>query len=333
MYLILPRPVMWFIDITSRCNLKCKHCYFYFHEIKKENNKELSTAEIIKILEKTVEPGNLVHLSGGEPLLRHDLDKIVKKIHQLKGIASITTNGTLIDNSRIDSLLHFDRIQISLDGLKETHEYFRGKGSFDLTLSGIEKLIEKNKKFVVGTILTKKVIQNGEVFRLLDFLEERGVPSFRIMRFIPKNKFQKKFQITKEEYKKVLFQLIKERKSRNIKILKSPFEFLLTTPPKRESSSCVLGCGAGFISASITVNGYMVPCTTAPYSEDKDNFLLDKYNIVEKIYQNHPIFIQWRNQHPKTCEGCPYFYMCYGGCRAAIKDDGKDPLCWIRNQA
>lgn len=129
--------VVW--NCTRRCNLHCVHCYAQAGE--KENSKELTTTEGKRLIDDLANFGVPVLLfSGGEPLLRHDLPSLAAYAVSKRIRVVISTNGTLITREKAKELKEagVSYVGISLDGLRETNDDFRGvKGSFDAAIAGI----------------------------------------------------------------------------------------------------------------------------------------------------------------------------------------------------
>jgi len=149
---------------TSRCNLSCSHCFY--HDSLNKKFKELTLEEIDKF-SKTMDP--LLHLiiTGGEPYLRNDIDKIVKIFYENTKvpIISIPSNGFFMDRmvKQIRNMMEScpDLVlcqHISLDGLREDHDRIRGlKGCFDKAIKTVYALKDLQKEFGrinVGTITT-----------------------------------------------------------------------------------------------------------------------------------------------------------------------------------
>ena len=119
--------VVWIV--TARCNLQCRHCYakLYLGE------QELARGEKLLLARQLCEAGvPHINLTGGEPLLRPDMPKILEYANGKLTIL-FSTNGTLI-NSSVAKMLgraNVKRVSISLDGATQaTHERFRGEGTF-----------------------------------------------------------------------------------------------------------------------------------------------------------------------------------------------------------
>src|SRR5438046_7234070 len=99
----VPHVVAW--NLTRRCNLECAHCYISAgpHE---SATSELDTAECLRIIDEllAVNPAPMLILSGGEPLLRQDLNQIAAYAAQRGATVVLGTNGTLLTEERIAGL-------------------------------------------------------------------------------------------------------------------------------------------------------------------------------------------------------------------------------------
>jgi MoaA/NifB/PqqE/SkfB family radical SAM enzyme len=145
--------------------LKCKKCYIRQLKFK----QELSTDEIFSLIEDSSRLGaSYFSITGGEPLLREDIEKIGKKIKEEGMVSSLSTNGTLITKNRAEKLLEsFDYIRISLDGIGELDDKLRGKGTFKRTCEGIEALTQKKDRN--SKIVLTVVVGNRNYLYLEDF--------------------------------------------------------------------------------------------------------------------------------------------------------------------
>lgn len=145
-------PFFVMFNITNKCNLRCVYCFSKFYERK---DKELNTQQIFSLINELTELGTQrVAISGGEPLLREDLPRIIKFIKS-KGIeCGLNSNGILIP-ARINEIKEVDSICISLDGPEKIHDYYRGKGSWQKAIKAI-KVIKKHKiSLHLSTVITK----------------------------------------------------------------------------------------------------------------------------------------------------------------------------------
>ena len=149
-----PKGAIGSIDVTNRCNLRCKHCYFYAHDY--ESQRELSDEEWISRLEELKQtdfPFYQCSWIGGEPLLRKEL--IERGMKYFKSNL-VVTNGTLELPNWPDVNFY-----ISIDGPQEMHDAIRGKGCY----ARIRKNIDRpDLKILVSMVINKMNYQGIERF-------------------------------------------------------------------------------------------------------------------------------------------------------------------------
>jgi 12,18-didecarboxysiroheme deacetylase len=166
--------VVW--NITQRCNLKCVHCYSRSEDKKYSN--ELSTDEGIQLLDDLAGFGSPVVLfSGGEPLIRPDILKLIQHATVSGMRAVLSTNGTLIDESMATKLkdIGLSYVGISLDGLQKVHDSFRGvDGTFERVLRAINNCKAAGLKVGLRFTINKRNFQ--EIDGIFDLVDERQIP-------------------------------------------------------------------------------------------------------------------------------------------------------------
>lgn len=144
-----------FLETTSICNLRCKHCY----NESGTGNVNLSAESIEKIIAGLIPFGaKRFSISGGEPLLHPALGEILHLLTKYPVHFQIISNGTLI-NDAISLLRQYTgklSLQISLDGLQEAHDYLRGNGSFAKTKDSIKILKSSDIPFYFKTTINKR---------------------------------------------------------------------------------------------------------------------------------------------------------------------------------
>ncbi|NVM52414.1 MAG: radical SAM protein [Candidatus Helarchaeota archaeon] len=122
------------VDVTDRCNLRCKHC-FYFRE--EHDSREMKAGEFLKGLRILQKRHNIISMgwSGGEPLFRTE---VVQEGAKLFSINQLFTNGTL-PIPKMRNLMTF----ISLDGTRPIHDEVRGKGTYDKIMENLKSTSAK----------------------------------------------------------------------------------------------------------------------------------------------------------------------------------------------
>jgi MoaA/NifB/PqqE/SkfB family radical SAM enzyme len=135
-------------ELTCRCNLRCVMCYTDCNNRPEKVREELSTVEILRILDELKAEGCLeLCLTGGEPMARPDFFTIYEKARGDGFLVTLFTNGTVLDERSADRLaaLPPDRVEISLHGVtaKTFEAVTAGPGSFEKCLRGIRLLRER----------------------------------------------------------------------------------------------------------------------------------------------------------------------------------------------
>jgi MoaA/NifB/PqqE/SkfB family radical SAM enzyme len=169
-----------FLHVLTRCNLRCRHCYI---NPEQHGRKRLSLERIERWLAvfASRSPGANLVLLGGEPTLHPDLPRVVRCARRL-GFASITidTNGYLF-NDILDQVTpaEVDVFSFSLDGATAgTNDPIRGRGSYDICLSGIRRA--RAKGFRISLIFTVSRANLEELPAMGPLLAELEVERFFI---------------------------------------------------------------------------------------------------------------------------------------------------------
>lgn len=166
--------VVW--NVGRRCNLRCVHCYSHSHD--KDYGGELSTDEGLALVDDLADFGVPVILfSGGEPLMRPDILQLIRRARERDVRAVISTNGTLITTDVAEQLKDcgLSYVGVSLDGLQETNDKFRGiPGAFDDALRGIRTCLSSGIK--VGLRFTMNRKNAHDIAGIFDLIEREGIP-------------------------------------------------------------------------------------------------------------------------------------------------------------
>jgi radical SAM protein with 4Fe4S-binding SPASM domain len=165
--------VVW--NVTRTCNLRCVHCYSDSYAQKYAG--ELTHEQAIGVIDDLVAfrvPALL--FSGGEPLTRPDLLELMAYAVS-KGLrVTLSTNGTLIDETIARHLkrLNVTYVGISLDGIGETNDHFRGKkGAYDAAVRGMGNCRAVGQKVGLRLTLTKRNCQ--DLHQIFDFIEDEDI--------------------------------------------------------------------------------------------------------------------------------------------------------------
>jgi Fe-coproporphyrin III synthase len=166
--------VVW--NMTRRCNLRCVHCYSSSQNIRYGN--ELTPAEAKAMIRDLATFGSPVILfSGGEPLMHRGLPKLARYAVDQGMRAVISTNGTLItrQNAAAFKEIGLSYVGVSLDGMKVTHDHFRGvEGAFDTAMKGIRTCRDLGIKVGVRFTINRHNVE--DVPAIFDLLEKENIP-------------------------------------------------------------------------------------------------------------------------------------------------------------
>ncbi len=339
-------------NFTNRCNLLCHHCYSKADANEKDT---LTLEEIQETIPKLKKAGvNFVIFSGGEPLIRKDIFDIAQCMKDNKIMTYLSTNGMYINEKNVDRIIEtFNYIGISIDGIEEVHDYFRGQeGSYQKSIDAI-KLIQKHGgnagiRFTI-TKETEKCFY--DMFKLV---EELNVNKFYISHLVYSGRGldNLKIDISKEQRREYVDFIIDKafeyyHSGKNIDLVTGNMEmdaimllnkFRKDYPEFSDSLKQKLqswgGNSAGNRLGNMDWAGNVKPDPFFPqvignYLEnDFDKVWCDENNELLGNLRQFP-----RNISGK-CANCDYINICNGGSRSrayAISGDlwAEDPSCYL----
>jgi SynChlorMet cassette radical SAM/SPASM protein ScmE len=321
------------LEITSRCNLRCKYCYFFDNP--EVTYQELNTGEWLQFIDELGQCAVMdVCLAGGEPFIREDLPELIEAIVKNRMRFNILSNGTLINDNIAEFIANTNRcdsVQVSIDGsCAEVHETGRGKGAFAKAVQGIKTLQKHNIPVTVRvTIHRHNVHDLGNTARFL--LEELKLPGFSTnsagyIGTCQKN--SKNLLLTIEDRQtamETLLQLEYEYKGR-VTAQAGPLaeaHYWNDMEKARSKSNLpfdngghLTGCGCPSNKITVRTDGTIVPCTMLAHMElgriNKDSFkeIWRENNELNKLRERHCIPLS----HFKECAQCDYIPYCTGNC-------------------
>lgn len=326
-----------YIDVTYRCNLKCTHCLAstYIedldHSIIRRLCRELHSMNVFEVA-----------IGGGEPTLYSYFEKLINHLVSNKILFYITTN--CMNPEPLLSLFlkqknrtFLGKIKISVDGNKNTHESIRGKGTYQLMIKNLRRMLSLN--LPVSLRCTLFPFTNVDDIRsVLTLARTLKVKSVKFATVKPAGSALGNFSFNKESFKKVMssVQKIIPFFSKNVRISFSNdmpfFQFLLDYRKYYSKVYNQFGCSAGKTSLHIDPSGNVRGCIFIPSLTPAGN-LHDK---SLKYIWSSAAFLFLRNlKGNRKCLQCKYYgKACWGGCRGravlAFKDiNACDPLCSI----
>lgn len=326
-----PRSVT--VEITARCNLRCRYCYFFNNPV--VEYRDLPTDEWLKFFDELGSLGVMeVILAGGEPFIREDLRLLLDGIVRNRMRFAFLSNGGLI-NDEIATFLastgRCDYVQVSVDGsCAEVHDSCRGKGSFDGAIRGIRTLQRHGIAVAVRVTIHRSNVHDLE--NIAHFLlDELGLPDFATnsagyVGTCCKN--AEAVLMNMEERKEAIATLLRltAKYDGRISANAGPLtdgrmwhrmeEARAQNAPAFNNGGHLTACGCPNSKIAVRADGVIVPCSMLAHVE------LGRINhdSLAEIWNNSPALNQLRNRHtiPLTgfefCAGCSYIPYCTGNC-------------------
>lgn len=322
--LTAPVNVTW--EITSRCNLRCRHCLSA--DLMDACHRELDFEESRRFIDSLDRMEVFqVNFGGGEPFLREDFLDILDYAHEKQITTCVSTNGTMVDEALASRLAGMDYmyIQVSLDGAAaDANDAIRGKGTFERVISGIEALNRHGfPNLSINTVVMRSNFR--EILRIYELGRTYGAKT-RLSRFRPSGNARRVW----EEYRLDRSQLeeLSQFLSAHKDVLTGDSFFSITARDRRELGLNM--CGAAKMTCSVAPDGTVYPCAFLQDPRFRAGNILDE--SLESIWRSAAPFEALRSVKIASCEECGRFSLCHGGCPAVAyfltqSLDRPDPEC------
>lgn len=301
-----------FWECTQRCNLSCLHCGSDCSS--GAEFADMPAADFLSALD-TIPPSHepvMVVITGGEPLLRRDLEDCGREIRKRKMRWGIVSNGYNYTQERHSSLLAagMGALTISLDGLEEQHNWLRNtKKDFSRVCNAIKiAAASKRLNFDVVTCVNKKNI--GSLSEIAEMLHSLGVKSWRLFTIAPIGRaaVNPDLLLTADEMQHLMEFIAKKRIS-----TKTDIKFSCEGYTGRYEGKVRDGhffCRAGINIASVLVDGSISACPNIDRSFVQGSIYTDNlYKVWNQRFQ------PFRNRAwTKTgmCLKCKHYINCAG---------------------
>ncbi len=325
--------------VTNNCNLNCKFCSVKagsYHD-------EISLDRIKELIDEAVKYGlSDLHMTGGEPTLRQDLEEIIEYAVSKKLNVRLITNGTLLTKRRLDRLCDhgLKSIMISLDGMEEYHDKVRGvKGSFQKAFKTIIYAIEKGMFVRVNSVAWKD--NCDEIIKLLDLFNQMKVNVYSIFLGSPLGYAieQKDNTIDSQGWRSFCEKVkdIVHKKEFFTKVVMEKGYLYSDEDPKTILGLGGRGRGCYQITnftdfLLIRSNGDVYPCVFfSNEAEPIGNIHKESLKEIHDHFQKNSLYKKF-GEYPEKCVSCEKVKYCHGGCRGYAKlCNGdwfdKDPRC------
>lgn len=327
--------------ITDDCDQRCKHCYIF-----SGNNMQKLTSmtwqqmqSVIADCEDMCNTYNrqpYFYITGGDPILHPDFWRLLALLKEKNIPFSILGNPFHLNDEVCRKLKSFgcEKYQMSLDGMKKTHDWFRKPGSFDCTLDKIKCINNAGIRSVIMT--TVSGLNIDEVPQIIDTVVKCGVNVFR---YCPTAR-EKHVGITPLRYRKLLdvchhkflryeqsgCQTYFNRKD-HLWTLYEYEEGLFKIPPNAQKNIIYGGCNCGNCHLTILPNGDIYACRRM--KSRVGNIFTDKIAAVwiGSQMENYRDYAKFQK-----CSKCELLRFCRGcpavSCGTSGDFYGADPQCW-----
>lgn len=325
--LILHELKTLFWECTLRCNIACRHCGSDCRVA--AGQPDMPVEDFLKVVDEItpyVNPNHvLVIFTGGEALVREDIEICGLELYRRGFPWGIVSNGLYLDRKRLDSLLAsgLHSITISLDGFEEAHNWLRRHPkSYEKALEAVQMLVdEKEIVWDIVTCVNKKNINTLWEFK--EFLIKLGVKDWRIFTIFPVGRAAElpELQLSNDEFTSVLDFIRETRKEGKIQVSYGCEGFL--GGYETEVRDNFYQCNAGVSVASVLADGSISACPSirANYHQGsiyKDRFI-DVWNNGFKDFRDR----SWAKKG--ICSDCEFFRYCEGN-GMHLRDDNGDLL-------
>lgn len=304
----------FFWECTLRCNISCLHCGSDCH--KSSAVKDMPYKDFLKVTAQVATRYNpnktMLVLTGGEPLVRKDLEDFGKEAYKQGFPWGMVSNGYMLTKDRFRSLLDsgLRSITISLDGFAESHNWLRGRDdSWVRAVKAVQMVVKENDPvYDVVTCVNQKNF--SELQRLKEMLIEEGVKKWRLFTIFPIGRAAENpmLDVTNEQFRWLMEFLKETRKEGKIAANYGCEGFLGSFENKVRDG--YFFCRAGVNIASVLADGSICACPNINHAYVQGNIYKDDFL---KIWDNQ--FQVMRNREwTKTgiCADCKEFKWCRG---------------------
>jgi radical SAM protein with 4Fe4S-binding SPASM domain len=345
----IQQPFDFFIQwhLTERCNLRCKHCYQTG-----EKQVEMSfpgVRDVIREIDDTLKTWKSVYeidfspsvnISGGEPLLREDLYRVVEEFCSRDFEIFLLTNGTLIDRKTAEKLTRsgIRGVQVSIEGTENIHDSIRGTRSFSASMRGVQHLLNAGMEVTLNATLSR--LNADSFMNMIRLSSELGVQNLGFSRLVPSGRGKGMIkEMLKTEDVSSLYKKIFSQKTNGLAIVTGDPVASESRKSKDHSDDTgdipSGGCAAGLSGLTILPDGTLVPCRRlpVPIGNIRKDSLREVWAASEILNA-----LRDRSRYKGKCGSCRQWSRCRG-CRAIAyaysvaggKGDllAEDPQCFL----
>ena len=324
------RQLFW--ESTLRCNMKCRHCGSDCRV--SSLHPDMPFEDFAKVLRRIKEKYDshkiMVIVTGGEPLMRKDIEQCGRAIYDMEFPWGIVSNGLLMTPKKIDGLLRagLHSATISLDCFEDDHEWMRGvKGSFSNASQAIAILAnEPTIKFDVVTCVNNRNYE--KLGDLKEYLISIGLKSWRLFTVFPVGRASQDpdLQLSNERFRG-LMEFIKDTRKEGRIMASYGCEGFLGEYEGLVRDN-LFTCQAGLSVSSVMIDGSISACASIRSDFSQGNIYKDDFIDV---WENHYQPYRDRSWMKKgQCADCKYFRYCQGNGMHLRDENGELILCHLK---
>ena len=330
--------------ITEACDQRCRHCYIYALG-SHAKFQEMALEDMVTVIEncKTFcqKAGRLpyFYITGGDPILHPDFWRFLELLKSHDIPFTILGNPFHLNDEVCQKLKGYgcEKYQLSLDGMRETHDWFRKPGSFDITLEKIEYIKKAGIRAVIMTTVSGTNID--DIPDIIDTVVEHKADVFAFARYCPTSE-EKDVGIEPMRYRKLLEDCdrkFKEYEAAGCETYFNKKDHLWTLyeyetgefkiPQNAEEGMIYRGCNCGNCHLTILPTGDIYACRRVQNSRVGNVFtdrIADVWLGRIEQYREYKKF--------EKCAKCELLAWCRGCPAVASGKDGDfyaaDPQCW-----
>lgn len=329
-------PVLSEVAITYKCNLKCAFCYASCHCNSSpdwDTGNELSTENIFTILRRIRHEAEVpsVSFTGGEPLLRPDLENLVSYASKTLGMrVNLISNGTLIDKTRAKRLKRagLSSAQISIESPHgKNHDRIVGKpDAFKASVNGLKALLSEGIHAHPHSTISR--LNQNDVPMMAAFVSTLGINRFSANLVIPAGRgTSENLALFYKDIGDIILKIKEEAAKHRVKFMwYSPTPACLFNPISNHLGN--KGCSACEGLLSVGPAGDVLPCSS--WLESMGNLLNTPFKEI--WFGERAAGIRLKQEAHPQCRECPEFAHCHGACPLYFKIHGYSELEPFLNQ-
>ncbi len=322
-----------FWESTLRCNVHCLHCGSDC--VSSVTQPDMPAEDFLRVLDTEVTPHVdphkvLIIISGGEPLMRKDLEQIGRALYDRGYPWGMVTNGLALTEERFHALraAGLRSMTVSLDGLQDDHIWLRQHPlAFEGACRAIRLAVQaKDMAFDVVTCANQRNFDHLD--RIRDLLWSMGVRDWRVFGIDPMGRAatNPELLLTNDQFRRLMDFIAAEREAgRHVSY---SCEGFLGNYEGRVRDH-LYQCAAGLSVASILIDGSISACTSIRGKYYQGNIYRDSFwQVWEHGFESYRNRDWMRRQEP--CRHCKVFDFCEGNGMHLRREDGSLMLCHLQ---